>query len=137
MRPARLVLFAAALTLTGVRRASAQERLVLQDGRTVEGKVIAESETTLLVRTAQGVATVEKVNLVRREKAPGASSAARPTTTLRRMENPGVRDAKMDALVAGRKKGSSALPREARTYLKGLPPGRAMPVSAFMLAPSP
>ena len=51
------------------------ERFVLKDERTIDGKVLGESDTTLIVRTADGTVTIEKKEVVRREDAPVAGAA--------------------------------------------------------------
>ena len=135
LRPGLRALAALLLLSVAGGRASAQERFVLKDERAIDGKVVGESDTTVIVRTAGGIVTIEKKELLRREKVPaagaagaGAGGAPAAAVELRRMPNPGVHDAKVDALVAGRKKESSPLPKETRGYLGGLEPDRALDI---------
>ena len=66
---------AAVALLVFTAAASAMERFVLKDERTIDGKVLGESDTTLIVRTADGTVTIEKKEVVRREDAPVAGAA--------------------------------------------------------------
>lgn len=113
--------------------ANAQETFTLKDGSVVTGKVIGESDSAIIIRTATGMKTVAPRDVEKREKGltktTGASSQkASRAHGLRKYPNPSVRDPKVDQIIGARDRKKSSLPSALTLYFRTLPPDRVLDI---------